>query len=222
MLFSLFARLAKERGWDGARREVEREKLTVEAFGSALSWSTFDNREVDRMKAVLNAELGNLEGMIAVAKFNKHDAAQAAHRPQVIPGRRHPARAWASRYESETNEDDPGERRRLLYVIGQLFEPSLIRAIAVDLYDAADWQSLSLPKLTALRDLLMARLSKFLTRVKKGELPCDLGIPLFDPATGRPVSNLNLIGALQRWGKPVCMSEAQINPTTAREPKAEP
>lgn len=56
MLFKLFGQAMAESGIVGtAARELERERLTVKVCGRAKSWNDFNNRDVDRMKAALQA-----------------------------------------------------------------------------------------------------------------------------------------------------------------------
>ena len=114
-----------------------------------------------------------------------HDAARHAHVPETKPGKRFyklrnteqaedrrkaalAARlARPSRYEETTPVDDPGERKRLVYFIGRLFEPALIRHFSRNLDDTAAWEELPIPQLLALRDVLRNRLSKWLTKNKE-------------------------------------------------------
>lgn len=171
LLFGLFAKVA--RGLGPAAREIEREKLTVEVFGRARSWSTFTHGDVDRMKAALETRRRehDLAPRIEAGAYRTHDAAQAAHVPVVRLGKRERAKSFprhhASRYEQQTPVDDPGARRRLVFWIGRLFEPAYIRSLVVDLDDTADWESLPIPQLLALKETLKNRLGKWLTRHKE-------------------------------------------------------
>jgi hypothetical protein len=171
MLFSLFSRCA--RGLGPIARERKREQITIEVFGEPRSWAAFGDREVDRMKPALQALVRALElaPRIESEAYRTHDAAQAAHVPAVRPGKRERAkpepRPWASRYEARTAANDPGERRRLIYWIGRLFDTGYIRSLARGLDDTADWESLPIPDLLALKDTLKNRLGKWLTRHKE-------------------------------------------------------
>jgi hypothetical protein len=58
MLFRFFSQAMARAGVVGTvARELERERITVKVFGGPRSWSTFNNRDVDRMKGTLLAIL---------------------------------------------------------------------------------------------------------------------------------------------------------------------
>ncbi|GEM_PF-5251737 len=187
MLFRWFARVAQREGWHTSlAREIGRERLTIELFKAPRSWAQFTNPDVDRMKRFLITRLAphDLQAQMELAKMEEHDAAQAAHVPEIAPGKRfyqlrkNPRREQAreqnlaarlehpSIYEQQTAVDDPCERRRLVYFIERLFAPALIRHFAVNIDDTARWEELPLPQLAALRDNLRNRLGKWLTKHK--------------------------------------------------------
>jgi len=56
MLFSLFSRaMAASRVVGTIACDQERERITIKVLGSARSWSTFNNQDVDKMKGALLA-----------------------------------------------------------------------------------------------------------------------------------------------------------------------
>lgn len=58
MLFRLFSQAMNTTGIVGTTaRDLERERITIKVFGSARSWSTFNNKAVDAMKGALLAIL---------------------------------------------------------------------------------------------------------------------------------------------------------------------
>lgn len=216
MLFGHFARVVH--GLGPTAREVERERITVEVFGRARSWSEFGDPEVDRMKQALLARLdpANIRAGVAVVQYEERDAAQAAHEPDVRSGRhRRRPRSYASRYEQHSEADDPGERQRLCWFIGRLFQPDYIRAICTDRWDTAAWKEMPLPQLIELRDLLRQRLSKWLTRHKASH---DFG---FSIASRNPrsisglLTNEELISELLQRGVPVPLQEPHHEPVDA-------
>jgi len=201
-------------GWrtgDNALRHA----VTVQALGMERSSNDFSPRDWDRIfaqLAILQDDL-DLAAQIERIAYTQHDAAQAAHVPEVQPGKPRrqgqPARTTPSRYERTTRTEDPGERRRLLWFISRLFQPELIRHLSVDLYDLAAWEDLDIPRLTQLRDALRNRLSKWLTRAKLDPRAHGLprGVPVAPGSrTGRPTNEAYITALLAR-GIPVDMRD---------------
>lgn len=190
------------------------------ALGEFRSHKLFTAGDYDRIfkKMVELRNPLNISAVMDVLAFVNHDVAQARHVPVVRPGKprrsQQPPRRRPSQYERMTAVDDSGERKRLVYVIGRLFTPPLIDQVFCDrwrhLWDRnRDWREMPLPELTELRDLLKARLSKFITKVKTGRIRHDFGFSLFNPNTGRDFSNAAIIALLLRRGEPVDMRERQ-------------
>lgn len=191
------------------------------ALGDFGSHKLFTAGDYDRIfkKLIELRDPNNISAVMDVLAFVNHDVAQAAHVPVVKPGKprrsQQPPRRYASQYERMTEVDDPGARKRRVYVISRLFSPSLIDQIYSDrwhdLWDRKrDWRELPLPHLTDLRDLLKSRLGKFITKVKTGAIDYDFGFSLFNPETGRDFPNDAIIAILLRRGRPVDMRK-QVN-----------
>lgn len=175
MLFGMAQRIARAMGMT---LDDLRDSMTLAEFGGPRSWATFGDPEVDRMKIALKRRINelNLDAIIEGEQYHAHDEAQAHHVPEVRPGkaaqrkaqRQHVSpRRWASRYERETDEDDPGRRRRLVYWIGRLFAPAYIHRVCGDQFATLDWEALPLPRLLLLKDTLKNRLGKWLTKHKE-------------------------------------------------------
>lgn len=67
MLFKLFSQAMTASGITGSTaRDLERERITKEVLGAVRSWSTFNNYDVDLMKAALEAMInpGNLDAQV--------------------------------------------------------------------------------------------------------------------------------------------------------------
>jgi hypothetical protein len=154
----------------------------------------------------------DLDAAIELVAYENHAAALAIHQPVISPGKKYRSRgqtrAFASKYEQMPNQDDPGERRRIVYVISRLFEPPLVKKMVADLFHTSrEFRDLPLSQLILLRDLLKSRLGKWLTAVKDGAPGLDQlrAIPLCNPITGRPSSNKDIIKALLKRGNPIRM-----------------
>lgn len=191
------------------------------ALGEFRSHKLFSAGDYDRIfkKMVELRNPHNISAVMDVLAFVNHDVAQARHVPVVRPGKPRrksdPPRTRPSPYERMTEVDDSGERKRLVYVIGRLFMPPLIDQVFCerwhDLWDRnRDWREMPLPELTEVRDLLKARLSKFITKVKTGRIRHDFGFSLFNPDTGRDFPNKEIIAILLRRGEPVDMRDKQV------------
>lgn len=172
MLFVMFQRIV--RATRPANADQFRAQLTADVFGAPRSWATFTDPDVDRIKVALQRRIDglNLGAIIRECEYRAHDEAQAELVPVVRTGRQREKRGkrprrYASRYEQETEVDDPGRRRRLAYWISRLFAAAYIRKVAGDLCGAADWVALPMPQLLLLKDTLKNRLGKWLTRHKE-------------------------------------------------------
>ncbi len=134
MLFSLFARLC--RAMARKTRETQdllRADITEDLFGSAISWSDFDNRHIDRMKRRL------------VAMLNPHDlGAQLADSDEG----------------GEQAERDRLLNRIDADMAKAGFGDWYVKKIAVDFYDRADWRELPLEQLKNLRNTIANRARK--------------------------------------------------------------
>ena len=129
MLFIMFNDLAKKRGWGSAQRDVEREAITLEAFRKPRSWSSFDNGDVDIMKAHLTVlvDPDSLD-----ARVEEVDCADKGERRRLI-------------YKIE------GVMRQ------SNFAEAYVREICRSFYDTAEWRELPLDRLTNIRDTLNSR-----------------------------------------------------------------
>lgn len=130
MLFSLFSQLCKKMGWKGdIRRGLEREAITLEAFREKKSWSTFNNSDVDIMKAHLKALLDpdSLDNQMADI-----DAEAKGERRRLI-------------YKIE----------RVMRQHG--FHEAYVRELCRNFYDTAEWREFPLDRLTNIRDTLNSR-----------------------------------------------------------------
>jgi hypothetical protein len=194
-------------GWKAHDREL-RMRIHTRLFGSPISSTVFRHHHFDRTIKLfkLLANSVDLDSAIEVVGYENHDSAQADHQPIIRPGRTFPHRDHPSKYEAETSVDDPGERRRCVYVIGRLFRPDDIDDIKRDLFATArPWDELDIPDLIQLRDTLKSRLGAWLTAAKKEPFPNKLiGIEI---AGGKGpsgyISNKEIISRLLKIGKPV-------------------
>lgn len=219
--FATWRDVCRVRGWksdnDSIRYAFHR---SIDVPESHLQFTLAHwDRVFPQLKLLLDPD--NLNAALKVVSYLNHDAAQAAHVPVVAPGkprRKNAApRRWASRYERITDVDDPGERKRLRYVIERLFEPRLIDAICRDRWERSDWQDLPLPQLTELRDLLKARLSKFITKVKQGKVTYDFPFSIItNTETGLYYSNAWIIATLLHRGVPVRMHPDRVGAAFTR------
>lgn len=197
-------RVCKAKGWKAS--DAVRHAITRQALGRDLSSSEFKPSHWDRIFATmaLLADSTDLDAAILAAALENHDAAQAAHVPEVKPGKRNPNRRHASEYEKLTEADEPGERKRLLWFINRLFQPAYIESIARDLYDDVVWEELPIPKLLNLQHTLRNRLSKWLTTAK--HRPYTYNLPDAPVAvrsvTGMPTNEAYITALLER-GTPV-------------------
>lgn len=129
MLFRLFGNLANARTWGVAERDLQREKITAELFGAPRSWSTFNNSDVDRMKARLTA-LANPDSIDAQIADGR--AAHEGERKRLL-----------HRIEEDMRRGG--------------FNDSYVMTLCRDLYDTHRWRELDLPRLENLRDTLANR-----------------------------------------------------------------
>jgi hypothetical protein len=199
--WQLWREACTAQGWnqnDRAQRMAVHHRL----FGAPISLTEFRHQHFDRAIPLFRhlSSAVDLDAAIALVQFEDHDAAQAKHQPVVRPGRNNPDRAHPRKYEDATAVDDPGQRRRCLYVLSRLFEPALLTEISRDLFSTAKpWDELTIPQLLLLRDTLKSRLGKWLTRAKEGG-------PGHDQLAGlqtRTGSNVQLIEALVKRGTPI-------------------
>jgi hypothetical protein len=196
------------------RMEVHRRTL-----GAPFSLTEFKPCHFDRIFPLfkLLADSIDLDAALKVVQFENHDAAQATHEPVIKLGKKYreaePGRGIiprrASRYEKETRADDPGERKRCVYVIGRLFRAEDIEQIKADLFSTSrPWDELDIPDLIMLRDTLCNRLGTWLTAAKKQPFPEKLiGIEV---AGGKGpsglISNKEIIKRLLKHGIPVAIT----------------
>lgn len=125
----MFSALAKKRVWGPSARDVEREKITIAAFGKPKSWGTFNNRDVDLMKAHLQALLTPDSLTAQMATIN---AAEKGERRSLI---------WRC--------------EQLMQRAG--FAEAYTETLSVYAYDRRDWRDLPLDQLTNIRVTLQAR-----------------------------------------------------------------
>ncbi|HEX4084334.1 MAG TPA: hypothetical protein VHY22_05450 [Chthoniobacteraceae bacterium] len=199
-------------GWKSGDREL-RMRIHTRLFGAPISSTGFSHAHFDRAIKLfkLLANSTDLDAAIELVGYEAHDAAQATHQPVIRPGKKFPQRRHASIYEQETRTNDPGERRRCVYVISRLFDPPYIDKIKRDLFSTArPWDELDIPDLAHLRDILRTRLSKWLTAAKQDPRAQEtLGIDLASRNPRSPsgiASNAELIKRLLKRGKPVQMT----------------
>jgi hypothetical protein len=204
-------RVCKAKGWKAT--DKLRHAITRQALGYDLSSSEFKPSHWDRIFATmaLMADSTDLDAAILSAALQEHDSAQAAHVPQVKPGKKRPGRKYPSQYENLTEADEPGERKRLIWFITALVQPAYIESIARDLYDDVVWEELTIPKLKNLQHTLRNRLSAWLTDAKKAEgflQKYNLEHVYFSPRSPYPwPSNEACINELLKVGKPVDLRE---------------
>ena len=130
MLFSLFAKVAKFRGWVGVtQRDLEREAITLEVFRAPRSWSTFNNSDVDIMKAHLNVLL-NPDAMNP--RIDEIDAEAKGERRRLV-------------FKIEQVMRRNG------------FHEAYVRELCRSFYDTAEWREFPLDRLTNIRDTLNSR-----------------------------------------------------------------
>jgi hypothetical protein len=188
------------------------------ALGEFKSHKVFTAGDYDRVfkKLIELRNPNNISAVMDVLAFVNHDVAQARHLPVVKPGKpkrkygsggKPALRRYPSQYEMTTEVDDPGARKRRIYVIERLFAPALVDKVCFDRWQVRDWRELDLPQLTELRDLLKARLGKFITKVKAGKIDYDFGFSFFNPQTGRVFPNEAVIAILLRRGVRVDMRD---------------
>jgi hypothetical protein len=87
---------------------------------------------------------------------------------------------------------DPGERRRLEYVIGRMSSTidallesppdAYLRSITVDMWNCIRWRELPLDALKTLRNVLHNRLGHFIAEVQAGRIPNRLRWPERTPS----------------------------------------
>ncbi len=196
--------------------DSKRHAVHILALGEDKTHKAFTNCDWDRVYAALKtlADTEDLDALIEQNAYEIKDQAQKTHRPVPNPGQKtrkaNRQRTWSSKYERMSRQDDPGERKRLLYVITRLFDEPFITFISRDRFDRADWRILDIPDLTELRDILKTRLEQFIAKVLAGKIEYDFGFYIYNPRTGDPLAVKTIIAHILEQNRPVRMNgEAQ-------------
>lgn len=90
MLFGLWKRVAKAAGWSTKEADLQRSEFTMLSLDidgrTALipSWSDLSNRQVDKLKASLNAALGDLP--LVASPAGAESPEDAAERARLVVG----------------------------------------------------------------------------------------------------------------------------------------
>ncbi|MBI4024814.1 MAG: hypothetical protein HY360_07510 [Verrucomicrobia bacterium] len=131
-------------GWDQKDSE-RRHAIHIQALGRDKSHKNFNNRDFDRILAQLRlfAEPNSVEARMQADAYEACD-----NQPQGLALRK---------YDRMPETDDPGERKRLLYRIHQLFDEPYIIAVCFDQFQTRRWSELPISSLTLLRDTLVNR-----------------------------------------------------------------
>lgn len=161
MLFNLFSQLAKKHGWGTAQREVERERITRATLGCE------PGDETPSWSSLTNRQVDKLKARMQLEIQDDLDSALLDDAEQLR---------------------DAGDRKRLLYSIGQLILQlggiAYAEKICRDLYDTADIENLPTPKLANLRNTLANRARRRTTSAaghRSGHRPPPVDTRPIDP-----------------------------------------
>lgn len=129
-------------GWD-QKDSDRRHALHALALGQDKSHKDFTNPDFDRVLAHLNLQIdpNDPEARKKVEAYEALDRAPSFDGP--------------TKYDRQTEADDPGERKRLIYRIRQLADAPYVEKVAFDRCAGLIWTELPIPDLTLLRDMLI-------------------------------------------------------------------
>jgi len=142
--WSLWKAACEQQGWE-QKDSDKRHAVHIQALGRDKSHKDFTNADFDRVKAVLMV-FKDPDNVSARMQLDAYEACD--QEPRGLPFRK---------YDRAPEADDPGERKRLVYRIKQLFPEPYIEKVCADQFQTRRWQDLPISSLTLLRDLLVNR-----------------------------------------------------------------